>query len=297
MRFARAALLLTALFTPLAALAQSSMTTITATSVDVGAVPVNGTLCFQAVNGSGTPISVTSSGGTVYLSQPFCQVLTAGALAGSLSVPNACTDSAAGHPYDAAVYVGPTVPGPGGVGVTAPSGTTTSEVATDLGLIYGVCGGSWSLDSYVPPSTAPVASPLVGYGSSVPGSCTSPSIWTTPSRSLYTCALGTYGLISGGGGGGGGGSFAGVFTDTSTSAEFTLVSTSGTMILGSGGSSGVAGVVLIDTATSTDYTISVASGQIVVAAGGSSGVASLSFTDTVSGTHTLAITNGQIVIT
>jgi hypothetical protein len=156
------------------------MTTVTATSINVAGTPITGTLCMTAVNAQKNPISVTNSGGTVYAAGwPFCQVLTTGALAGSLQVPNSVTDSVPGHGYDAIVYVGPVTPGVGGTGVTAPSPTGSSEVGVDLfGVIIGVGGSTWSLDSYVPPSSSPTGPAFTfttGSGAA-PSSCIAPAI-------------------------------------------------------------------------------------------------------------------------
>jgi hypothetical protein len=230
MRFARAAALPAFLILCIAAFPQA-MTTIVATSLSVGGVPVNpGTLCFTATNSAGTPISVTSSTGTVYLAGwPFCQTITSGALSSTLSVPNSLTDTAAGHPYDVAIYPGKPTPGPGGVGVTAPSGTSTSQVATDLGLIYGVGGSSWSLNTYAPAVSTPVASPTVGYGS-LPTSCTSPSIWVTPAGVINGCAAGVYVPLSSGPAGPPG-TNGNILTDTVTGSFYQLEAINGALTM------------------------------------------------------------------
>jgi hypothetical protein len=187
-----------------------ALTSITAASTNIASVPVNGTLCLNAINPQRDPISVTSSAGTLYLAgYPFCQTLTAGALNGSLSVPNPLTDSAPGHPYDIIIYPGVPTPGPYNSGVTAPAGTSSSEVGVDLGPVYGIGGSTWSLDSYVPPSIVPTAAAFTfttGTGSA-PSSCLSPAIDVRVNSGVATfsvCFDGGFIGITGGSGGGGG---------------------------------------------------------------------------------------------
>jgi hypothetical protein len=161
-------------------------TTITATLVDAGNGPVTGTLCLHAVNSYDNPISISKAGGGFYLAnRPFCQTLTAGALVGSLTVPNPVTDSAPGHAYDIVVY------------------DTTSSIQTDLGPVYGIGGSSWSLDNYNPTVTVPTTAAFTfTQGSGVPsGICTAPAIYiNTAVGSIYVCAAGAWELAAGAGG-------------------------------------------------------------------------------------------------
>jgi hypothetical protein len=285
MRFARAAALPAFLLLCIAAFPQA-MTTIVATSLSVGGVPVNpGTLCFTATNSAGTPISVTSSTGTVYLAGwPFCQTIASGALSSTLSVPNSLTDTAAGHPYDVAIYPGKPTPGPGGVGVTAPSGTSTSQVATDLGLVYGVGGSSWSLNTYVPPLTAPIASPVVGYGSPVPSTCIAPSIWLTPAGLGYGCDAGVYVPLAPPG--------PAAYVDTVTGVSYRLAVVGGALTQG-------ATNILADTVTGNCYALEIVSGaeELVPVAATPGAASSLSFTDTAGNTYAISIVNGAAEIT
>lgn len=138
-----------------------AMTSITATSIDAGSGPVTGTLCLHAVNAQGGSISISKQGGGFFLAnRPFCQTLTAGALAGALTVPNPVTDSAPGHAYDIIVY------------------DSTSGIQTDLGPVYGIGGASWSLDDYIPSVTSPTTAAFTfTFGSgSAPSSCTAPAL-------------------------------------------------------------------------------------------------------------------------
>lgn len=164
-----------------------ALTSITATTVDAGSGPVTGTLCAKAVNQYGTPISVTKSGGGIYLKdRPFCQILTAGVLAGALNVPNSVTDSAPGHAYDLVVY------------------DTVSGIQTDLGDIYGISGTSWSLDNYQPSYTVPTTSAFTfttGTGAA-PTSCAEPAIYAqkaTGGATVSICNEGVFVPIAGGG--------------------------------------------------------------------------------------------------
>jgi hypothetical protein len=165
MRFARplslalASALLAASALP--ALPQAT-TSIAATIVDAGNGAVTGTLCLHAVDQYGNPISISKSGGGFYLAnRPFCQTLTSGALAGSLTVPNPVTDSAPGHAYDILVY------------------DTTSGIQTDIGVVYGIGGSTWSLDTYVPTVTVPTTAAFTfTTGTGVPsGAFTAPALY------------------------------------------------------------------------------------------------------------------------
>jgi len=120
-------------------LAAQSMTSITATNVRTGSGPVTGTLCLKAWDRYSRGITVSVSGGGLYTpEQATCQSLTAGALAGPLSVPNPLTDSMPHHGYNVIVY------------------DSVHHLQTDLGLVNGIGGASWSLDEYIPTITVPV---------------------------------------------------------------------------------------------------------------------------------------------
>jgi hypothetical protein len=167
-----------------------SMTTITATTVDAGNGAVTGSLCAKVENSVGQPISVTKSGGGIYLAnRPFCAPLVAGALSGTLSVPNSVTDSAPGHGYDLIIF------------------DTVNHLQTDLGIVFGIGGATWSLDSYVPPSTAPTAQAFTfttGTGSA-PTSCHAPALdirVNGGSATVSVCWAGAFLAASGTGGGG-----------------------------------------------------------------------------------------------
>jgi hypothetical protein len=171
--------------TPHRAAAQA-MTTITATNVQAGNVAATGTLCMRAVDVRGNPISVSKAGGGFYLAgQPFCQTVTAGALAGSLTVPNPVTDSAPGHAYDIQVY------------------DTLSGMLIDLGPIYGIGGSTWSLDNYNPTVTVPTTAAFTfTQGSGVPsGSCTAPALYVNNSTGqISVCVASAWENAAGGSG-------------------------------------------------------------------------------------------------
>jgi hypothetical protein len=178
MRFVRQALCLItfAALVLSAPLICAQMTLITATSVYSGNTPITGTICFTAVDQFHNAIPVTKQGGGFYVKgQPFCQTLTAGALAGSLSVPNAATDSAPGHGYAMVIY-----------------NSSTSQ-ASDTLYISGIAGSSWSLDTYVPAtSTATTNAFTFTQGSgTVSGVCTAPALYSQSGTPyvIYTCGL------------------------------------------------------------------------------------------------------------
>lgn len=137
-----------------------SMTPITATLVRTGSGPVTGRVCLRAQNKLSQPISVSIAGGGIFTpEQPFCQALTAGALAGSLSVPNPLTDSQPGHGYDIIIY------------------DEVRHLQTDLGYVSSIGGATWSLDNYVPTTTTQIpASYTFTTGSGAPpSSCIAPA--------------------------------------------------------------------------------------------------------------------------
>lgn len=177
-----------------AAYAQS-MTGIVASTANAGTRgPINGTACLFAVDGTKQKISVTIAGGGFYeAGQPFCQTLTAGAFAGSLSVPNPLTDSAPGHGYDITIW------------------DNTTGKTIDIGVTYAIGGASWSLDNWVPSITAPTAAAFtftVGSGSA-PTSCTAPALdvrVNSGTAVMSVCFGGVFIAATSGGGGGGGGS-------------------------------------------------------------------------------------------
>src|SRR6185437_12571395 len=150
-------------------------TTITATAVNAGAGAVTGTLCLKPVDINNNPISISKSGGGFYLAgRSFCQTLTAGSLAGSLTVPNPVTDSASLHAYDITIY------------------DSTSQITTDLGPVYGIGGSSWSLDTYNPSANTPgnVGSNAItsAAGGSGTGTVTCLSATCTNTRGSYSVA-------------------------------------------------------------------------------------------------------------
>lgn len=143
------------------------MTSITATSVNSGGSAVSGQICFTAIDSFGNPIAVSRSGGGFFqalsASAPgygFCQKLADGALQGSLSVPNPLTDSAPGHGYAMTIY------------------DQNLGVWSDPIRIYSIGGSTWSLDTYIPPSTTPTtpAFTFTNGSGSHPASCTAPAI-------------------------------------------------------------------------------------------------------------------------
>lgn len=155
----RSALLL--LLAPALAVSAQQFTQITATSVNAGGAPITGTLCFTAVDRYGNPIPVTKQGGGFYkAASPFCGTLNAGALSGTLSVPNSLNDSAAGHGYSLVIF------------------DQATGLSSDPMLINGIGGTTWSLDNYIPSatvSTTNVFTFTTGSGSH-PVSCTAPAM-------------------------------------------------------------------------------------------------------------------------
>ncbi len=159
------------------------MTSIIATNINSGGVPTTGLLCLKAIDVRANPASVSRSGGGFYVANwPFCGRLVAGALVGSLNVPNPATDSAPGHGYDVTIT------------------DTTTGLTTDLGPVYGIGGTSWSLDSYIPTVTVPTVSAFTFTSASGPpsGACTAPAFYSNSAAStIYTCVGGAWQLALG----------------------------------------------------------------------------------------------------
>jgi hypothetical protein len=114
----------------------------------------------------------------------FCGNVVSGAISGGINVPDA------NHSYSAAPFNYNFV-----IQQTDASGNPTG-LPVQINGVPNVTGSTFALDTYAPVVSVPAVSPVVGYNSSVPTSCVSPSVWTTPSGSAYVCAAGVYVPVS-----------------------------------------------------------------------------------------------------
>lgn len=174
--------------------AQNTSTNVTLSSVLIGATGSTstpmpyGTVCAVAVNAQGVPVTITATGwGLVPAGRKFCGKVVNGAIAGGFSVPDSLhTNASAPIAYNLVIQQ---TDGLNGNPVGSP---------TTINTVYGITGASFALDAYAPPVSAPVTSTVLGYGASVPTSCTAPSIWTTTTGAAYVCSNGAYVALSGG---------------------------------------------------------------------------------------------------
>lgn len=166
-------------------------TTVTASSILSGGTASGGTpmpygtVCMVPVDANDAPIAVSATGwGLLPAGHKLCGSIVSGAISGGLHVPDAShTNLAAPIHYDVIIQM------------TDSSGNPQGGAST-LHAVDGVTGTTWALDAYAPPVTVTSPSALAGYGSSVPLTCTGPSIWTTPGGSVYSCASGGYVLAA-----------------------------------------------------------------------------------------------------
>jgi len=164
------------------------------TNVTLGQVLMNGApvpygrLCAVAGDTYGNPISFSSIGwGVVSAGNPFCANVVNGAVAGGLPVPDANqTNRATPITYTFSLRL------------TNSSFVGQSAAVVLFASVPGVSGATFSLDSYTPAASAvaPPASNLIGTSSSLPPTCTSPSIWIVPGSgatpTIYVCDNGVY---------------------------------------------------------------------------------------------------------
>lgn len=122
---------------PIACLAQT-MTTVTASSIQQGGVPLaSGRVCFQGTDGNNNPIPFRWLGGGQQGLYPFCATVTNGAIVGTFQVPNPQYTVPFNIPYT--------------VRVQDASG---NPVFTYLSVQF--VGTTFNLDTYVPSNPAPI---------------------------------------------------------------------------------------------------------------------------------------------
>jgi hypothetical protein len=146
-----------------------------------------GTICAYAVGIQGGAISISETGwGLVPAHTQLCGTVVNGTVPGGINVPDSLhSNLAAPINYNITIQQ------------TDASGDPIG-LPVQINNVAGVTGSTWALDQYAPPVTVPTPTPIVGYNASVPTTCVSPSIWTTPGGAAYACAGGAYTVITGG---------------------------------------------------------------------------------------------------
>jgi hypothetical protein len=160
------------------ACAQTTTVTAAAGSIAIGSSPIaSGTAVFVPVDGNGNGIVVTKSGGGLSLpanspatsSDPigFSCTITAGAITGGCSVPDAGTSSPSGFAYNITI-------------ADTSTGNLTSGQYAKLTQVHNVTGSTWPLDHYSPLASVSIA----GLFTATQG--IGPPTGTAPNGAFYT---------------------------------------------------------------------------------------------------------------
>jgi hypothetical protein len=168
-------------------LAHAQLTTITASSINMGGVPIAaGTVTLTPVNLSGIPIAFATGGGGLNSPTAFSGTITAGAIVAGFQVPDACLTSPANILYSVQVV------------------NTATQKSFTLQGVPSVCGASWALDQYGPPATTTNVQPIqVSYGTAAPASsCVAPSFYVRnySGGQLWMCVASVFVQVTGSGG-------------------------------------------------------------------------------------------------
>lgn len=186
----------------LTAFSQAQITTITASHLKISGYPIStGQVLITPVNSQGSAIPFADATGSQNGPQSFaCQIVSGaitgaisetGTVSGTCSVPDSSETTPANILYSFQVS-------------DKSTGLATSGYAYTIQGVVGVSGTTWALDHYGPPaSTTNVATLQATQGTSVPTSCTAPSVFTLLNGSgtfvgFYTCVGGTEVAVSGG---------------------------------------------------------------------------------------------------
>jgi hypothetical protein len=167
-------------------LAHAQLTTITASSIQMGGVPIAaGTVTLTPVNLSGIPIAFATGGGGLNAPTAFSCTITAGAITGSCQIPDAALTSPANILYSVQIT------------------NTATQKSFTMQQVANITGTTWALDHYGPPSpTTNVQAVQVAYGTAAPpASCVTPSFYVRnySGGQLFVCVGGTFVQITGGG--------------------------------------------------------------------------------------------------
>lgn len=164
--------------------AQTGMTAITATNgISVGGKPITaGKVLLTPVDVKGKPIAfVSGAGGGLNAPIAFSCNIAAGVLTGC-HVPDACLTTPPNLLYT--------------IDVTATAGYLTFRLPT----VANICGSTWALDAYAPPSvTTNTQTVQLTYGATAPPNpCATPSFYYQTSIGLSVCVGGVPVAVGGG---------------------------------------------------------------------------------------------------
>ncbi len=149
------------------------------------------TVCAYGADIYGNPISFSApTWGLILKGSPAgCGNVVNGALTAPLPVPDAYHTNQTGPIYYNLV-----------VQPTNVSGTPTGT-PIQFNAVSNITGTTWALDTFAPTGNTPFpASNTIAWGASVPGSCTSPSIFVGSNSPIFgVCNNGVYSLFTSGG--------------------------------------------------------------------------------------------------
>jgi Concanavalin A-like lectin/glucanases superfamily len=138
--------------------ASAQMTTITASHISIGGIPIaSGTVLFTPVNTAGQPIAFVTGGGGLNSPAALPCTITAGAITGTCQIPDSALTTPANLLYT--------------IDVTNTATNTTFRLPT----VPNITGTSWALDQYAPSAVTTNSQPLqVTYGTTAaPNPCAS----------------------------------------------------------------------------------------------------------------------------
>jgi lysophospholipase L1-like esterase len=166
--------------------AHAQLTTITAASISMGGTPIAaGTVTYTPVNASGIPIAFATGGGGLNSPTAFSGTIASGAIAAGFQVPDACLTTPANILYSVQIT------------------NTATQKSFTLQSVPNVCGTTWALDHYGPPSPTSNIQPVQSaYGTAAPpASCITPSFYTRniSGGQFFTCVAGVFVRVQGDG--------------------------------------------------------------------------------------------------
>jgi hypothetical protein len=167
--------------------ASAQMTTITASSIKMGGVPVAaGSVTLTPVDAKGKPIPFVQAGGGLNSAHPFTCKIQNGAITGICQVPDSAITTPAHISYSIQIS------------------STPSQKAFVMNAVPNITGSTWVLDDYAPSAdTTNVEAIQVSYGVDAPSSsCAAPSFYVRNASGglLYMCVGSSWVLVTGSGG-------------------------------------------------------------------------------------------------
>lgn len=189
----------------------AQMTTVTASKISMGGVPIaSGTVTFTPVNTLGVAIPFVQGGGGLNAPSAFTCTITDGAISGTCQIPDAELTTPANLIYSIQIT------------------NTANSKAFTLQAVTDITGASWALDAFAPAAiTSSTEAVQVSYGTAAaPSSCAVPSFYVRNANGgeLFTCVNGAEVQVSS----------TGSSTGTVTASLGALAA--GAMVIGNGGS-------------------------------------------------------------